>query len=460
MAQTTDASRRAGPADLGAGEPAADFGAWWMVAVLLAVYILSIVDRTMIALLVDPIKHRLGISDFQMSLILGPAFGVAYSLFNLPSGWAADRWQRRWVIFGGIFLWALMTILCGFATTFIALFMARMLVAIGEASLTPSAFSLITDRFPRRRLTSAISAYMMGPKSGASLAFILGGVAVGVATMLISRGGALLQGFEPWQLVFFMVGAPGLVMAFLVFTFPEPARRSGPKPVTTDTGTLSAFGFLKEQRKVFIPLFLGFGFVAIAAGALPAWLPTFMAREYGWTPQQYGPALGLVSALSALMLVPKGIAVDWLYARGIRDAPLRFFTWLLIAFTPVAAIIFVLPNPILFLIGFGFIQVVAIPFTVWASATIQLISPSRLRGRMTGLFLFIVPMFSQSLGPTLVAAISDFVLKDPQKLGIALAIVTAASMAASAITLRYTLRVIAPLLASSEEPGAAEAKTT
>ena len=200
---------------------------WWMVGVLFFLYMLSILDRIVITMLVTPIKQDLLLSDFQMSVILGPAFAIFYALFGLPLGWAADRYPRRWVVFLGVTLWSLMTMMSGLARSFGALLVARIGVGVGEAALGPSAYSLLADEFPRERLTTAISVYQMAAKFGTAAAFAVGGIAIAFATHLVAMDIPFVRDAKPWQLVFLMLGLPGLLAGLLAFTFSDPVGGHG-----------------------------------------------------------------------------------------------------------------------------------------------------------------------------------------------------------------------------------------
>lgn len=429
-------------------EPKADFGAWWMLGILLTLYIVSFVDRFVIVMLVDPIAQDLGLTDFEISLILGPAFGICYAIFGLPLGWAADRFDRRWVIFFGVVVWSLATMGSGLAESFAILLMARMTVAIGEASLTPAAHSMVTDRFPRERLTTAISIYSMGPKAGSSLAFILGGIVIAMTQLSGAEIFPLVGDLQPWQMTMLAVGAPGIVLAFLIFTIAEPVRRTA-AAVGSAEHTETFLGYVGARKWVFVPLIAGFSLVSIASVALQNWVPAYMDRHFGWRPIEYGTAIGIISALAALTLPLKGWFVDWMYSRGMDDAPLRFYTWLLAGILPVTAAAFFISNPYVFLVLYGLIQVVALPYMLYASSTIQVIAPNSMRGRLVGGLLFFVSIAATMFGPTLVAVINDFVFPDSDRLGWSLAIVSVAGIASGYACLRVSLKRIAPLVARS-----------
>jgi MFS family permease len=221
-----------------AGRTAVPPGAWWAAILLLVLYILSTVDRGIVPMLVVPIQADLGLSDFQMSLVLGPAFSVCYAALGIPLGWAADRFPRRWVIFTGTSLWSICLTLSGLASSFTGLLLARLGVATGEASLSPAAYSLIGDKFPRDRLTTGLGIYGTGPKLGLSASYGVGAVVITLASQI---GATHLSGvgtLQPWQLTLVMMGLPGIPIALLVFTMSEPRRtaaRDGPpraKPLT------------------------------------------------------------------------------------------------------------------------------------------------------------------------------------------------------------------------------------
>jgi MFS family permease len=423
--------------------------AWWMLAVLLLFYVFSYLDRYLITMLVPPIKSDLHLSDFQVSLILGPAFALFFGIFGLPLGWAADRYPRRWVVFIGVVLWSGATAACGLARGFGGLFFARAGVGVGEAALSPAAYSLIGDAFPLHRVATASSIYQMGVKLGSAAAFSLGAVAITAAAHFpeISLPGVGL--LRPWQLVFMMTGVPGLFLSLLVFTFSEPHRK-GRSGEARGMGELVAFARLHGPM---LGLMLaGFGLISVAAFALTAWTPTYISRTFGWTPIQYGPALSVVSVLAAATLVLKGGILDWMFARGVKDAYLRLYTWLLLASLPAAAAVYFVPNVYLFFVLFGVIQLVAIPIMVYIVPTIHLLAPNQLRGQLIAVFLFVSTLLGLGVGPMLVGALTDFVFRSDDRVGWSLAVVLAGTLPVALICLRFALK---PLLRAARIAGEA-----
>ncbi|MDE3054931.1 MAG: MFS transporter, partial [Gemmatimonadota bacterium] len=187
--------------------------AWYVVGVLTLANVGGFVDRLILSLLVVPIRRDLGISDTQMSLLMGLAFSVFYTVLGLPIGWLADRANRKAIMGWGVAVWSVMTAACGVAGTFGRLLATRIGVGVGEATLAPTATSFLADYFPPQRLGTAMSVYSMGVFLGSGLAYVIGGA---VVAFLDAKGRVILPlvgAVHPWQTAFFVVGVPGLVVA-------------------------------------------------------------------------------------------------------------------------------------------------------------------------------------------------------------------------------------------------------
>jgi MFS family permease len=434
-------------ADARVGLRGAPFSAWWALGVLFLLYVFSMIDRYVITMMVPSIKSSLSLSDTQMGLILGPAFALFYAVFGMPLGWAADKYPRRWVIFLGAVLFGLATATSAFAGTFGILFLTRMFVGIGEASLSPAAYSLMADKFPRNLLTTASSIYNTAAKVGVAASYAIGGVAIGFAARLhphLPGRGAL----EPWQIVFLLIGMPAAVLALLVFTFREPPRTVVHRKAGVATETL--VGFMKSERRLLVPMMIGFGLIALCSYSLTAWTPTYLTRKFGSTPESYGPVLGLISMAAALTLILKGMIVDWLYGRGMKDVHIRFFSWLLVGTLPVVAGMFFVSSPLFFMILYGFVQVVAMPIIVYMSAAIQLIAPGNLRGQLIAVYMFCLSVFGGGLGPIIVGALTDHVFGGEAKIGSSLAVVVWTTIPLALICLRLALKPLRMAMGEAE----------
>jgi MFS family permease len=413
-------------------------GAWWMVAALFFIYVLAWLDRLIISMLVAPIKQSLSLSDFHMSLILGPSFAIAYAIFAMPLGWAADHFPRRLVIFCGVLTWATATVACGFANSFGALMSCRIVVGIGEAALLPAAYSLIADRFPQDRVTMATSVFQTAGKLGSATAFGLGGLVIALAQSLSAMGWPGGGQHSYWQLTFMLVGAPGFLLMFLVFTFRDPGRRdtgNGGKP--PERGELRTF--IRSHGRLLALATVAFTCLAVVGYSMTSWVPTYMDRHFGWEPARYGPALSMMNIFGAVALVVVGRAVDVLFSRGMRDAHLRFYSWLILIFSPAIGYAFFASNPYVFLALYALIQIITVPFIVYASALIALLAPSRLRGQLLGILMFIYNIIGFGVGPAIVGALTDFLFRDESKVGMSLAIVVIGGSGIAFLMMRAAL---------------------
>lgn len=403
--------------------------AWYVVVVLFLAYTSSFVDRIIMSLLVGPIKRDLVLTDTQFSLLHGSAFAIFYTVMGLPLGRLADRANRRRIISVGVFLWSLMTAVCGLAKTFTHLFLARIGVGVGEATLSPAAYSMISDCFPEERRSVAISLYSMGVFFGGGIAFVLGGYVVhlvsGAADIVLPVVGTI----RPWQLTFFLVGLPGLVVVLLMVTVREPARRdvvslSGGKESHADEQSIrAALAFVGRNRRAYFSIFLGYAFLATASYGFFTWTPEFLRRTYGWEASSAGYAFGLiVLSVGTCGTLLAGILADRLLAKGRLDATIRvsmyagvgmLLTGSLAPLMPSAPFALLLLAPTVVFLGF--------PVGL-AAAACNFITPNQLRGQVIALYLFTVNLLGLGVAPTIVAVITDYVFKDEAKLRYSLAL--------------------------------------
>ncbi|NUA26918.1 MFS transporter [Cupriavidus basilensis] len=414
---------------------------WWMVGVLLFFYVLSILDRLILNMLIVPIQKELQFTDFQISLLIGPAFSICFGLFGYPLGWAADRFSRRRVIFGGLIVWSMATVFTGLSKTLPFLFSSRIGVGVGEAALSPAAYSLIADKFPKERLATAMSVFGMGPKVGTAVAFAVGGLVFTYSTKLDGITWPFIGALSSWRLALLMVGAPGILFAFLAFSFSEPQRSGERKKAKSD---ISVRTYISHNKPLFFTLLLGFSFSAIAASGLVSWVPTYLTREFGLSPNEYAPIMGVINLISASSIVVKGVVIDWLYSRGVRDAHVRFYTWMLAVTVPLSILAFNTSNPYIFMCVYGVVDVVLVSFLIYVGATIQMMVPQHMRGQITAIFMFLIMTLAAGVAPSLVASFTDFVFESEAALGKSLMLVTAGSSVVAFVMLRIALRYLKP----------------
>lgn len=416
--------------------------AWYSIVVLTAAYTFSFIDRSILSLLVGPIRNDLQISDTQISLLHGLAFAVFYTLMGVPIARLADSRNRRNIIAVGVFLWSFMTALCGLTRTFWQLFLARVGVGIGEAALSPAAYSMIADAFPRDKLGMALGIYSTGVFLGTGLAFMIGG---GVIDAVSTAGAVelpLLGSVRPWQLTFLVVGLPGLIVAALVMTLREPKRKSLLKRGESSAAPLSVVGqFLKTRAPALLAHFCGFSMLALLFNSIMFWTPEFFVRAFGMTRGDVGLSLGLVVAVfGSAGIVCGGLFMDHLSGRGHSDAPLRAGLTGAILLTPFAILAPLVPNPTLSLILFcPLIFFASFPFGP-APAALQIMAPNELRAQISALFLFVINLAGIGFGATATALITDFVFQDDMMLPYSLSLLGALSGTAACIILRAGLK--------------------
>jgi MFS family permease len=420
---------------------------WYVLGVLTVAYTLSFVDRQILTLLVGPIKRDLGLSDTRISLLQGLSFALFYTVMGLPLGRLADRSNRRRLIVAGITVWSGMTALAGFARTFPQLVLARIGVGVGEAALSPAAYSLIRDYFPTRQLGRAASVYNLGVHFGGALALVIGGAVVG----RLGEAGVvtlpLVGTIRSWQAVFFIVGIPGLLVALLVATIHEPERRRAPGAVDASIGDLLAF--LRANRRLIGAYLGGFSLLSLLAYGSGAWAPTFLIRTYGWGAAETGAAYGLISLTAGpIGVLAGGAYADWLHARGHRDATVRAGMHSAMVLWPFAVATPLMPTAEAALaLGWFVTLLFAFPFGA-AAAAIQLIAPAAIRAQLTAVYLFVSTLVGLGLGPVIVALLTDRVFGDPSELRYALLTVAVALPPVAALFLRAGL---APFRALRQE---------
>lgn len=418
--------------------PAASL-AWTTVAILMVVYVISFMDRQILNLLVAPIRRDLQISDTQMSYLLGLSFALFYTICGIPIGRLADTRSRKGIIAVGLVLWSLMTAGCGLARQYGAFLLFRMGVGVGEATLSPSAYSLIADSFDKQARATAISVYSMGIYVGSGLAFLLGGLVIRFASaqgdMLLPVVGAV----RPWQLIFLVLGAAGLIVSLAILAIREPTRKGVGAGIAVPMGEVAAF--LHANRAVVLHHNLGFALVAFASYGAAAWIPSFFIRTYGWSAAHTGIVFGTVTGIfGSLGIVFGGRLADWLAKRGRRDATMRVGMFGAIAALPFGVLYTLAGTPELATVLLvPAVFCLAMPFGV-APAAIQEIMPNSMRSQASALYLFVVNLVGLGLGPTAVALVTDYVFHDDKALRYSLLIVTAAAEVCAILLLASGLK--------------------
>jgi MFS family permease len=414
--------------------------AWYVVGVLTLVYVFSFLDRQIFSLIVAPLRRDLHISDTQVSLLQGFSFAVFYTFFGIPIGRLADVYNRRTIIVLGLVLWSAFTAGCGLAETFAQMLLLRMGVGVGEAALSPAAYSLITDYFPPARLATAISVYAMGIYIGSGLSFLLGGIAVRYATTQEMWTLPIVGVMRPWQLIFFIVGLPGLLLVPLLFTIREPGTsraRAGAAAVPMR----QVFAYIGKNRRVFLLHNIGFGLLALSSYASAAWIPEFYRRHFHWDAGTTGIVYGsIVAVFGCLGIAGAGRIADHLRSRGRANANLLVGAAAGVVLVPLSCLLYLAPSAAwatIWLIPAA--AFTAAPFGI-APAAIQQMMPASMRGQASAVYLFSVNIIGLGVGPTAVAFFTQHIFGRDSAVPYSLAIVTSASCALGAMLLYAGLK--------------------
>lgn len=435
----------ASPADQASAAQRSLRYAWYVIGVLTLIYVFSFMDRQIFSLLVRPLRSDLHIGDTQVSLLMGFSFALFYTFFGIPIGYLADVYSRRLIIATGLVLWSVFTAGCGLAQTFALMLVLRMGVGVGEAALSPAAYSLITDYFPGERLATAMSVYSMGIYVGSGLSFLLGGLVVSYASAKTMWNLPLVGAIHPWQLIFFVVGLPGIALAPLLCTVREPTERRA-AALRSAVPMRRVLSYLLENRTTVLLHNIGFGLLALSSYASSAWVPEFYRRRFHWDIGTIGIVYGsIVAVMGCLGLLGAGRIADSLQSRGRANSTPFVGAWIALAWIPINCLLYLAPSATwatIWLVPAA--TLAAAPFGV-APAAIQQIMPPAMRCRASAVYLFIVNIIGLGIGPTAVGASTQYLFRRHDAVQFSLVLVTSLACALAALLLYSALN---PFLAS------------
>ncbi len=403
--------------------------AWYVTILLTLTQIVSYLDRFLPSLLVRPLEHDLHINDFQMGLLLGPAFAVFYAILGLPLGWLADRFNRRLILAAGVAIWCAMTTAGALVASYIPLFITRLGVGIGEAAVAPASVSLIGDFFGRTRQSRAMSLFMGGTFIGAGASFLFFGPLVHYIENLPPISLPMVGSLASWRLCFVLVGAPGLFLSVLLLAIREPARRDR-VPLRRDAGAQQrldapqfrdALAYIALRWRAFGTLFVASS-CNVMMGTLGFWNVDLFRRTWGWNLAQVGIAVGLIlftagplGTLLGVLLTNRNLKA------GRRDATLRsLFTGLLIG-VPAYVAFPLMPNVAYALAVLFIAQIGQAMATAAGPATLVMLAPGQIRAQATAIYYMVIGLIAQFLGPPLVGLVT-VLIGNPDALRYAIAL--------------------------------------
>ena len=423
-----------------AGTPASDEtpwpdsrAAWYAVGVLLIAYTFAYIDRAILTILVEPIKRDLGINDTQIALLHGFAFVIFYVTLGLPMGYLADRINRKKLIVVSIAFWSLMTAGCGLAKSFGQLFLMRVGVGIGEAGLSPASYSLIADYFPPARRSIALGVYTIALYLGGGMAILIGGLVVKLVGESPAVMVPLLGEIRSWQLVFLIVGLPGLLVALLACTFGEPPRRvatngASAKPAAESAGFIAGWrlmwAHISRFKKTYLLYLVGFSFLGVPFNVTLLWGRPYLSRHFGMAPADAAFLIGSLMLVCATAgIIAGSLLADRLQAQGRTDATIRvgliaacavILPMILFPYLPSIGSTAIALGLLLFFGAFAYGA---------AAAGLQLITPGSMRALVSALYLLVVNLVGLMMGPTMTGFLTDYLFKDQQSIGYAASMV-------------------------------------
>jgi MFS family permease len=367
----------------------------WVLLLMMLTYTSSFMDRTVLAIIQNPIKEELQLSDTELGVLGGFAFALLYSTLGIPVARLAERLDRRWIIAASLTIWSLATAASGLARSFLSLFVLRVAVGVGEAGASPPAHSLITDFFPPNKRGTAFSIYSLG---------------VSIGVLVGSIGGGYFAQAYGWRLTFLVFGIPGILLAVLIpLTIREPRRGRLDTQLPTEE-QLPSFGDVLKQfarKRALLHCVAGASIAAFGIYSILTFAAPFFIRTYGASLSEAGLFVGLTSGLSAgVGIFLSGIITDRL---GHHDR--RWAVWV-----PAAGLLLATP---LYMAGFlASTQSTAMAILLMPPALQHLnIGPTmglmhnmvmpRMRATATALLYLAVNLFGMGLGPTLTGFMSD-----------------------------------------------------
>jgi MFS family permease len=432
---------------------------WYTVGVLMFAYMVAFIDRQIITLLIEPIKQTFDVNDTQVSLLSGFAFALFYTVLGLPIARLADRTNRKRLIAVGAFLWSLMTAAAGLASTFWILLLTRIGVGIGEATITPAALSMIADSFSRKRVARAVSVYAVGLYIGAGLAVLAGSVIIRLSSGIETFDLPLVGATKPWQMTFFVVGALGVPLLLLLQTLKEPQRQN---LVSEENGTpvpdaqipySEVMKFVGHHKRLLCAHFLGFGICfGLVITAYMTWVPELLRRNYSLDIADAGTIFGIILIFfGSAGPISASYLTSWLRDRGYEDAEMRVSVWagfFMIPFVILAPLVGNLYLTIALLCGAIFF--LSVPQGM-APAILQIVAPNRMRAQLTALFMLVGVLAAYTLGPSLVAVLTDYYFRDDASLKYSLALVCGVITPLGVLSLSLGLKHYRAALQSSDQ---------
>ncbi len=379
---------------------------WTLVSLLTIAYVLSYVDRSILGLLIEPVKADIHLTDEQMGLLIGLAFGIFYATIGLPLGWLADRKRRTWIVGVGVGLWSLATAASGLTSSFGQLFIARMGIGVGEATLGPCAMSMIGDSFPPEKRGRPVALYSSALSFGAGIAALVGAAVLTWAKTSSGIELPIIGAVKPWQFAFIIVGLPGLLVAILLFLMPEPPRQMAAAVPGDGRGFGDMLRHVGRNAGAFFGLIALICVVTIIAYS-QGFVPSAFARKYGWETRDYALVNGIIIlAVGPATVNIIGALTDKWRKAGLRDAPFRLLAIGFVVMVTMNSAALLMPTPVLAFLFLGIGTMAIATCTTTGIIALLDITPAEIRGQVVALYFMSISLAGLLLGPTTVGALS------------------------------------------------------
>lgn len=372
---------------------------WYVLILLTVIYTIYNVDRNLVVILAEPIRDEFNLSDSQLGLLTGTSFAIAFAVAGIPLGFVVDKTNRVKLIAGLLATWSAVTVMCAFVRTFPTLLLTRIGVGAAESGASPTCLSLISDYFPKTMRGRALGIFYLSTPIGLGLGFAIGGVA------------AQHLG---WRDVFIWAGAPGIVLAALIwFTLREPIRGAFEKKKESEAKGVSSFSTAFaaiQQRSSLFYLIAASVTVICAQTGISAFMPSLYVRLHGLDIGQTGLMVALVKGVGGALGMPAGgVLSDYLSKRSISLSPLLVCGAVLLA-APLAAIGIFATTLWVSVTAFFFYAVVVHTYLGPTLATYLTLAPTHLRGAMSGFIIVAMNLIGFGTGALLTGMLSDFFL--------------------------------------------------
>jgi MFS family permease len=367
---------------------------WYVLSVLLAVYMLHHLDRQVVSLLLVPIGAEFALSDSQLGLLAGTVYAISFAVAGIPMGLLVDRVHRVRLLSLLIAVWSGITAVCATANSFVALVLMRIGIGAAESGGTPTNLSLLSDYFDRRRRSTAVGIYMMGPHLGTIIGFALAGV-------IAAQFG--------WRAAFLAAGIPGLILAVLVLTTVREPGRGATDATAIQAAAPPLWQALRLiwAKPALCHMLVGLTVANTVAAGVSVWLPALLMRMHGATVQQAGLSVALgVATFAALASLGSGMLSDRLAARA-ADAVPRLAALAAIITIPCVAVGSLTSVYWIVIVAFAVKNIAHAAINAPGYAITLSLAPPHIRGTTTAVLQVLSNLFGYGIGPQLVGVISD-----------------------------------------------------